>query len=187
MQVSGIQRGELAPLCRVGVHLSAPAPPLLRPPEAGPPRLGRTVPGGAGRGGETTESDERSPGPSPSGAGDGGLAGADRKGWPSPRAELGRRDSTSLCRASALGPSRAGPARGPAPAPSGWPRPAPPPRGTLQLAPGELGRFGAVNTASSRLPPSISLSPGVWPPISQAGAPRPPAPWRVLGPWLQRD
>lgn len=100
---------------------------------------------GRGARGATTESAERSPGPSPSGAGDGGVAGAGRYGWPSPRAERGR-DSASLCRASALGPSRAGRARGPAPAPYGWPRPAPPPRGTLRLAPGELGGGSALPT-----------------------------------------
>lgn len=147
MQVPGIQRGELAPLCRVGVHLSAPAPPLLRPPEAGPPRLGRTVPGGAERGKETTESAERSPGPSPSGAGDGGVAGADRQGWLNPRAERGRRDSTSHCRASALAPSRARPARGPAPAPSGGPAPPrPAPTGDPTASSGGTGGGSELST-----------------------------------------
>lgn len=150
----------------MSVHLSTPAPPLLRPPEAGPPRLGRTVPGGAGRGarGGTTESAERSPGPSPSGAGDGGVAGAGRYGWPSPRAERGRRDSASLCRASALGPSRACPARGPAPAPYGWPRPAPPPRGTLRLAPGELGGGSARPTPLPLGRPQVSRLQPLGPP-----------------------
>lgn len=68
------------------------------------------------------------------------------RGWRSPRAERGRRDSARLCWASALGPSRAGWARGPAPAPSrvAPPLPAPPLRGTLQSAPRELGLVEAV-------------------------------------------
>lgn len=101
-------------------------------------------------------------------------------GWRSPRADQGRGDYTRLCPASARGPSRAGQARGPAPAPSrvAPPRPAPPLRGTLQRAPGELRAVQACLFSA----PSISPSPDASPPTSWASAPQRPAQRRVPNP-----
>lgn len=180
-----MQRGELAPVCRVDAHLSAPAQPLLlRPPEAGAPRPGRTVPGGAGRGkrGEKLPKVPREalvlPHLEPAAAarqvptGRGSRARERSEGAATPRASAGL---------AHLAPPE--PPRPAAPLPPllGWPRPAPPPRGTLLLAPGDLG---AVQGCQCRFlsAGSFSPSPGASPPTPQA-----PAPWRVPSTWLRQD
>ena len=121
---------------RTAKPLSVPAPPLFKSAGGGSVAPGRAVPGGSGRSGETTESAERSPGPSPSEAGDGGAAGADvqRVAEPASRARAPRLHAPLLGERSRPLPSRLGPrprarplSGGPAP-----PRPAPPLRGTLQ-------------------------------------------------------
>ena len=166
-----------------GKPLSAPAPPLFRSARGGSVAPERAVPGGAGRRvGEELPKVPREALVLPHLEAAAGAAAARQvrmaRGPRSPRAELGRRDSTRLCGASALGPSRAAWARGPAPAPSRWPRPAPPRpspplRGTLQLVVAELEQFEAVT-----LPPLVphhSPSPGASPPTSP------------LGPWRPRE
>lgn len=75
------------------------------------------------------------------------------------------------------------------PAPSGWPRPAPPPRGIPLLAGGGgeegtgvwEGRFRAVNAASSWVPPSVPPQVSRLQPF-EAGAPRSQVTCTVAGP-----
>ena len=118
----------------VGAHPGQRSPSVSQPhpfssqPEAGPSHQGARFPGARGAVGKLPKVPREAlvlPHLKP--------ATAARQvpmcsGWRSPRAERGHRDSTRLCWASALGPSRAGWARGPAPAPSrvAPPRPARP-------------------------------------------------------------
>lgn len=160
----------------VGAHPGQRSPSVPQPhpfsgqPEAGPSHQGARFPGAPGAVGKLPKVPREAlvlPHLKPATAARQVPMG---RGWRSPRAERGRRDSTRLCWASALGPSRAGWARGPAPAPSrvAPPRPAPPLRGTLQSAPRELGLVEAVTPPP--LAPSTSTSPGASPPTPRAAA-----------------
>lgn len=141
---------------RAGKPLKTQAPP---PYQSGRRRVrcakGAQFPGGARGGGETTESAERSLGPSPSGAGDSGEAGADGQGGGGARVPLkrGRRDSARVCGASAR------------PVPDPWPRPAPRPslgvgvrsQSRLQKKGASSGHSGCPSPAQ-RLDPSLGCS-----------------------------
>lgn len=164
---------------RAGKPLGARAPPLFKSAGGGSVAPGRAVPGGSVRAvrGNYRKCREK-PWSFPIWSWRRRRARCRWPGGAEPGAERGRGDSTRLCRASALSPSRAGWARGPAPAPLGWPRPAPPLR-ELPSAPRELGPFEPP--LGLLWPPSTTPSPGASPLIPRAAAPR-----RVPPQW-QRD
>lgn len=118
--------------------------PFSSQPEAGPSHQGARFPGARyARFGETTESAERSLGPSPSGVGDGGAPGANCPGVRSrERSEGAATPRASARRARSAPPEQAGPAA-PRPPLSGGPAP-PRPSGN---SPVRSSRAGAVRAA----------------------------------------
>lgn len=110
--------------CREAPPRSSPTP-FQTSPKRIRGALGARFPEAPDAMGESTESAERSPGPSPSGAGDRGAAGTEGQGV----AEPGSGASAPRLHAPLPGersrPLPSGPGPQPRPAPSRWPRPLP--------------------------------------------------------------
>lgn len=145
---------------RAGKPLGARAPPLFKSAGGGSVAPGRAVPGGSVRAvrGNYRKCREK-PWSFPIWSRRRRRARCQLPGGAEPGAERGRGDSTRLCPASALSPSRAGWARGPAPAPLGWPRPAPPLRELSRPLLASWGRSSRSSASSGPGPRALPQAP----------------------------